>query len=147
MLKVINRIAAERPDCRAIDTRSLVADGAGPGATFSIPCFSNGDMVSFSFSAADANSGRSFAPVAPRTPLDKTEAFHACEAATRQRVRHPSTVDMSLWAIHFQDLGQGKTQLRTTFKAKNSINLELEFEVMCDFFGQELANIAIVEAN
>jgi hypothetical protein len=147
LLKVINRIAAERPDCRAIDTVGLVSDGAGPGATFSIPCFTGNDMLSFSFRAADASNGRSFAPVAPRKPLDKTEAFHACEAATKQRVRHPSTVDMSLWAIHFQDLGQGKTQLRTAFKAKNSVNLELEFEVMCDFFGRELADIAIVEAS
>ena len=143
-LTVMNRIMAQQPACEALDTANLVADDIG--VTFSVPCFTETDTQSFSFSAADATNGRNFAPVAPRSAMDKTRAFHACEDATKQRVNHSSTVDMSLMAIDFQHLGGGQTQLRTTFTAKNSFNAQLEFEVMCDFFGDELTDIGIVEA-
>lgn len=146
VVQIANRIMSDRPDCLALDTGNLTLVGDGRRGTFSLPCFVDRNVASFDFRATDAATGRSFVPIAPREPISKGDAYNACETATKKRVNHPSTVEMSMMAMDLQDLGDGNTQFRTTFTAKNSFGLELKFKVVCDFFGEELTDVGMVEA-
>lgn len=60
VVTIANRIMDQRPICLAIDTENLVMAGSGAAAVFSLPCFVQGDMISFDFRAADAGNGRRF---------------------------------------------------------------------------------------
>lgn len=122
---------------------SLTVERTSDGPKFLVGCTDDGDGRSFEFTAADATNGRSFAPVAP---LEKIDAYHACEEGVRARTNHPSSVDMSLMGVDYRSDNDGRVELRTTFKAKNSFNLTVRFDVACYFNGPALSEIMVSEA-
>ncbi|MFN3675623.1 MAG: hypothetical protein ACK4TC_06550 [Sphingomonas pseudosanguinis] len=76
LLAVMNRIMQDNPACEALDTDNLVANKRGKQTVYSVPCWSEGDLQSFDFTAADATNRRSFAPV---SPMGKLDAIAACK--------------------------------------------------------------------
>ncbi len=141
VVKLANRIMQQRTECLAMDTNNLVLTGPAERGTFSIPCFAGKDMLSFSFRAGDAESGRSFEKV---EPMEETDAVTACRAAAQRSAMHPSTVDFEM-RYEFEEASEGRTQVRQPFTAKNSFGLELRHQALCDFSGRTLENISFKE--
>jgi hypothetical protein len=141
VVKVINRIMAERSTCEAIDRASLAKVSDGPNSMFMVGCVGE-EYQTVQFSTADADNGRDFAVYAP---IDKGVAFGVCKDAARARTNHPSTFEMSAWDVDFRDDGDGRTQIISSFSARNAFNLELTFDVVCDFTGETLTDVRISE--
>ena len=141
VVKVVNRIMAERSTCEAIDPASLAKVSDGPNSMFMVGCVGE-EYQTVQFSPADADNGRDFAVYAP---IDKGVAFGICKDAARARTNHPSTFEMSAWDVDFRDDGDGRTQIISSFSARNAFNLELTFDVVCDFTGETLTDVRISE--
>jgi hypothetical protein len=141
VVTLANRIMDQRSDCLAIDAKNLVLAGPASTGTFSVPCFVEGDLASFDFRVADAISGSNFRPV---EPLTEDQAILACQHYAQSKASHPSTVEFG-WGNKFKGGSDGRTEVSTTFKAKNSFNLELEFDVTCNFTGDQLDDIRVME--
>ena len=147
VVEIANRIIAQRSECRALDTENLVLIGPAERGTFSLPCFAGTEMVSFDFRAADAKSGRSFAPPVAVEPIEKMAAFDACQEAILARSAHPSTVSVSAMDYEFTKDEVGNAEARTTFTGKNSFGLELNFRAVCSFQGTALTNVILDETS
>lgn len=85
------------------------------------------------------------------TPSNNTETFDAvdasilCQDAVEARVSHPSTLDMKAFSSSFTENENGRSTFFQTFTAKNSMNLELEFQVRCLFENGNLIDINVSE--
>lgn len=143
LLAVMNRIMRDDPACEALDTANLVANKRGRQIIYSVPCWSTGDLRSFDFTTADATNGRSFALV---SPMGKLDAIAACKQGVLSRAAHPSSVKFPTFDYDFREGENGRTQVLMSAKASNSLNLQLEYDVQCDFNGSELDNLAMSEA-
>ncbi|WP_428969816.1 hypothetical protein ACQR50_03620 [Sphingomonas sp. Xoc002] len=143
LLAVMNRIMQDNPACEALDTDNLVANKRGKQTVYSVPCWSEGDLQSFDFTAADATNRRSFAPV---SPMGKLDAIAACKQGVLSRAAHPSSVKFPTFDYDFREGENGRTQVLMSAKASNSLNLQLDYDVQCDFNGSELDNLVMSEA-
>lgn len=140
-LAVVNRIMAQNPRCDAFGSQALLFDKDRAGALFKVACFGATEQV-VDFRPDDATNGRSFAPV---DPLDEKTAREACWNAAKERATHPSTVDISTFGGQFYSDDSGGTSYRTTFTAKNSFNLTLNYTILCSFKGSRFADVDIQE--
>jgi hypothetical protein len=140
-VKVMNRIMKERPECETLDHHSLVLNKTSKDDEFSIPCFTKGEMVSFSFIASDATNGSSFAKV---DPIEETDAVVACRSAVLTSATHPSTVGFPL-GYDFRPDDQGRAEVMMSATAKNGFNLELTYKVHCSFHGSKLVDFGMSE--
>ncbi|WP_439468445.1 hypothetical protein [Blastomonas fulva] len=68
VLKVINRVMAERSTCEAIDRVSLEKVSDGPNPMFMVGCTSGEDYQMVEFTAQDADNGRDFEVYEPIRP-------------------------------------------------------------------------------
>ena len=141
-LTVINRVMAEDPTCDAFNTQSILVEKDRKGVLLKAACFGEPEQI-VEFRPADATNGRSFAPV---VPVSLDAASFACLAAARKNAVHPSTVDMSIMGATFTPHDDGSASYLTTFTAKNSFNLELQYSIECLFRGNELTFSSVEEA-
>lgn len=74
-----------------------------------------------------------------------SDAFIACQEGVETRISHPSSLDMAAFTADFNEDADGRSTLNTTFTAKNSFNLESEFQVRCIFEHGTLVNVSISE--
>jgi hypothetical protein len=64
----------------------------------------------------------------------------------RSAATHPSTVSFSrIMDLSFDQAPSGRSQVLSTFTAKNSFGLELKYRVSCLFDGYLLVETAIAE--
>ena len=85
-------------------------------------------------------------PPKSTSTLSASDAGALCMEATKNRIRHPSTADFSILGSGFKKFDDGTAIFGTTFTARNDFNLELEYQVACDFTGSTLTDVKIVEA-
>lgn len=92
--------------------------------------------------------GAEFTETPPKSTstLSASDAGALCMEATKNRIRHPSTADFSILGSGFKKFDDGTAIFGTTFTARNDFNLELEYQVACDFVGSTLSDVKIVEA-
>lgn len=143
VVQIANRIMDQRPECLALNVRNITLIGPAERGTFALECKTTGELIPFEFRAADAASGRSFAPV---KPLDIVSAAEACKSAILARATHPSTVEFPMLDYDLLDKGEGRTELRMSFAAKNGFGLELQHDAECDFEGDTLTSVSMSEA-
>lgn len=74
-----------------------------------------------------------------------SDAFIACQEGVETRISHPSSLDMAAFTADFNEDADGRSTLNTTFTAKNSFNLESEFQVRCIFENGTLVDVSISE--
>jgi len=75
--------------------------------------------------------------------IDKMKAIDLCEAYAKANANHPSTVDLSrVLDLAVSEHPNGRTQIFSSFKAKNSFNVELKFRIKC-----LLDESGLIEAN
>lgn len=78
--------------------------------------------------------------------LDASDAATVCMDAARKRIVHPSTSSFSVLGSNYRTFDNDTAIFATTFTARNSFNLELEYQLVCDFTGTALTGVKIVEA-
>lgn len=149
IIKAVNRIHQEDPRCREAIYPSSVAKSsmeskAQKKAVFFVNCGEGTNSVNVYFDAKRADDPTPF-----RAPghIDQTRAIELCEAYSKANATHPSTVDFS----RFMDLAisehpNGRTQVISSFTAKNSFNLELKFRIRCLFDENGMIEANISEA-
>lgn len=143
ILTVANRVMAQNPKCDAFNSQSILMDRDRAGPLIKLACFGQPEQI-VDFRPDDATNGRSFAPV---DPIDERTAREACWAAAKERATHPSTVDISTFGGQFQPYEGGTASYRTTFSAKNSFNLTLNYTISCSFKGNEFTGVDIQESS
>ena len=139
----MNKIYNERSGCDEINTFSIVREKTkSKDPAFSVMC--NGKPgFEVKFKLSDAN--KTFSdPVA----ISKKAAIEACEKVAKSKAKHPSTVDFSKFmSASFKDFPDGSAVLRSKFRAKNALNLELSYDIFCKFEENNLIEAEITESN
>lgn len=149
IVSVVNRISHENSQCREIDAYSVAKSGSRskPGEpVFYVTCNSGASAfnVWFSPEEAEARAG-GFNAI---KPIGRKAATQACESYAKSIATHPSTVTFSrLWDLAYQEHPSGRARLVSSFKAKNSLNLELKYRIDCLFEGATLLEATIAEAS
>ncbi|HEL3179386.1 MAG: hypothetical protein J0L89_08380 [Xanthomonadales bacterium] len=134
IIKAVNRIHREDPRCKEHIYPSLVGRSADETKkrgkpVYFVNCGTGAQTVNVYFDAARADDPTPFR--APRF-IDKMRAIDLCEAYAKANASHPSTVEFSRFLdIATSEHPNGRTQVQSSFTAKNSFGLELKFNISC----------------
>lgn len=134
IIKAVNRIHREDPRCADAILPSLTGwsedqSKARGKRTYFVNCGVGDKTVNVYF---DADRVEDPTPFRAPSHVDQGRAVELCETYAKSQASHPSTVEFS----RFMDLAvsehvDGRTQIFSSFKAKNSFNLELKFDIRC----------------
>ena len=92
------------------------------------------------FSKSDIESDRQ---IKAKDHISKSRATDLCESYAKSKASHPSTVDFSrIMDLNISEHPNGRTKVSSSFTAKNSFNLELEYSISC-----LLDSDGLIEAN
>lgn len=146
IVAAVNKIVRENDRCASIDpgTVSKSPKQSRPGQpVFFVTCNVGASAFNVWFKPSDVTNGRVFRA----TPnIAQGPAVDACEAAVKSAATHPSTVSFSrIMDLSFDQAPSGRSQVLSTFTAKNSFGLELKYRVSCIFDGYLLVETAIAE--
>lgn len=149
IVAVANKIIRENDNCKQLDTESSTKSPSRskPGdPVFFFTCDS-GDGLSGIFNVffrpTDAEAVDAFAAI---EPLAKSAATDACEMAAKRAANNPSTVKFSrIMDLAYLPHVSGRARVVSTFKAKNTFGLELEYRIDCSFDGASLIDTSISE--
>lgn len=128
----VNKVHRENSRCTTIDASSAyISSSRGTPAdpVFFVTCGEgfNAFNVFFSKSEVEANS----AMTAVRY-IDRALAIQMCEEHAKASATHPSTVEFSKFLdLVVSEHPNGNTTVTSTFTAKNSFNLELQYDIRC----------------
>lgn len=143
IVAAVNRIQAENSRCNRADPGGVLRsqDSTPSDPIFFVICTTErGESFNVEFRLDDSS-------FAARRAVDRGTAALACEAAAKAAASHPSSVDFSHFLdLVFQDFPDGRAVVRSSFSARNSFNLELEYCINCFFEGATLADVEIYEA-
>lgn len=128
----LNRIHAGNRNCKyispaSVDISKTLSRLGDP--MFFVMCGGGKDVHTVYFSLSDIESGKIFS-----TPqyIEKMRAMSLCEGSARSAANHPSTVKISrILDYRVREFPNGRTRIDTTFKARNSFNLEEKFHIRC----------------
>ncbi len=127
----VNKAHREVPGCAVIDPQSAYiasSRGTPKNPVFWVTCGSGLKTFNYYFSKNDVKSSGKFKPVAH---INSSRARKLCFDYVRAQAIHPSTVDFSIFSLSINNYPNGNTLVVTTFTAKNSFNLELNYKVKC----------------
>ena len=144
IVAVVNKIARQHENCPDPGSVFKSVERSEPGApVFFVMCGTGMDVFNVWFRPEDAENGKVFDAV---RPISESDAADACEVAAKTATAHPSTVDFSRFLnLSYVTYINGRARLTSTFTAKNSFNLELEFKISCLFEGNEMVENSIDE--
>ena len=146
IVAVVNKIANDNKRCKPIDTSSVAKSSSRSregDPVFFVTCGSGSGVFNDWFRPTDAGNNVQFAA---KEPLPKNLAAEVCENAAKTAAIHPSTVEFSrLWDFAYLPYPSGRARVISSFKAKNSLNLELKFRIDCLFDGNRLIETNIAE--
>lgn len=145
IIKAVNRIHREDPRCKDSIYPTSVAKSdteskEQKSPVYFVNCGDGPVSVNVYFDAKRADD-----PTLFRAPghIDKMRAIDLCEAYAKANANHPSTVDFSrVLDLAVSEHPNGRTQIFSSFKAKNSFNMELKFRIKC-----LLDESGLIEAN
>ena len=128
----VNKIHRENIRCKEIDTSSAYISGTRStpgGPVFFVTCGSGANAFNVWFSKKDLESGKVFRAA---KHIDRGTAIDLCEQYAKKVATHPSTVDFSRFLdLSVREHPNGRTTITSTFTAKNSFNLKIEFRIRC----------------
>jgi hypothetical protein len=79
--------------------------------------------------------------------IGRARGIELCEAYAKSNTTHPSTVQFSrILDLAVSEHPNGRTQVSSSFSAKNAFNLELKFNISCLFDEGGLLEASIDEA-
>ena len=79
--------------------------------------------------------------------IGRARALDLCEEYAKAKAAHPSTVQFSkLLNLAVSEHPNGRTQVFSSFTAKNAFNLELKFDIRCLLHEGGLIEASINEA-
>ena len=147
VLAGVNKLHRENSRCKDIDpgtaTRST-QKGTKKNPVFFVSCGKGAKAFNAYFSKSDVESKKTLAAV---RHMAKGEAVLLCERYAKAKAAHPSTVDFSRFLdLGVRELGNGRTQVVSSFTAKNSFNMELKYNITCLLNAKGLIEGRIFEA-
>jgi hypothetical protein len=96
---------------------------------FFVTCGKGANVFNAFFSKSEVEKG---SVLAAAKHVEKSHAIELCEQFARSRTNHPSTVKFSrVLDMTVTEHSNGRTSVQSSFKAKNSLNLELKYNVRC----------------
>ncbi len=125
----VNKIARENDRCKDIDPSSATistSKGTPANPVFYVTCGKGASVHNVFFSKSDVELGKAMAAA---QNLPRTVAVDLCEKHVKSNANHPSTVKFSSERV--MEHANGRTTVEGSFKAKNSFNLELAYDVKC----------------
>ena len=148
IVDVVNKIVRENEMCADIQTGSisLSPSKSKPNdPVFFVTCGSGAESFNVWFRPIDTKSDKSFEA---KKPLDQTEAVDLCESAAKRAAQHPSTVSFSrISGLSYNAHASGRSRVVSSFTAKNSFDLELNFRIDCLFDEATLIETNIAESS
>ncbi len=139
----VNKIHRENSRCKDIDTSSAYISGSKgtkSNPVFFVACGKGAKSFNVFFSKSDIEKDKK---MVAKKHISKAQATRLCEDHAKSKATHPSTVDFSKFLnLSTYETPNGRTRISSTFTAKNSLNLELEYNITCLFNGAGL-----IEAN
>ncbi len=144
----VNKVARENAQCVKIDPGSAYLSGSKGTAknpVFYVTCEdSAGRAFNVFFSASDVKEDKTLAAI---QPLERGQAIQRCESAAKDAAVHPSTVDFSRFLdVAIQEWAGGRVRVLSKFTAKNSLGVELTFDIACLFAGERMLEALVSES-
>lgn len=143
IIKGVNKIHRENSKCKDIDTASAYLSGSKgtkSDPVFYVTCGKGSKVFNVFFSKSDVEKNKTFGA---KKHIKKSKATRICEDYAKSKATHPSTVDFSKFLnLSSYETPNGRTRISSTFTAKNSLNLELEYNITCLF-----NDSGLIEAN
>ena len=139
----VNKIHRENKRCKKIDPYSAYISGSKgteSNPVFFVTCGTDHKAFNVFFSKSDIEKDKKFRA---KQHISRSRATNLCESYAKSNAVHPSTVDFSrIMNLSAYETPNGRTRITSTFTAKNSFNLELEYEISC-----LLDSNGLIEAN
>jgi hypothetical protein len=128
----VNKVHRENARCKTIDPSSAYissSKGTKSNPVFYVTCGTGANVFNAFFSKSDVESS---VVLREKAHIDSKAAVALCEDFVKQSATHPSTVKFSrVMDLSVRETPNGRTRVTTTFKAKNSFNMELKQKVSC----------------
>ncbi len=128
----VNKIHNDDKRCKKIDPGSAFISptkGSKDNPVFFVTCGDGLESVNVFFSKSDIMDDITFN--APEH-IDHLSAIDICESYAKSKSTHPSTVIFSrVSSLNVRDTLNGNTEIKSTFTAKNSFGLELQYKISC----------------
>lgn len=134
IIKAVNRIHREDPRCKdeiypSSAAKSDTESKAQKKPVYFVNCGGGASSVNVYFDTKRADDP---APFHAPGHIDKMRAIDLCEAYAKANASYPSTVDFSrVMDLAVSEHPNGRTQIFSSFTAKNALNLELKFRIKC----------------
>jgi hypothetical protein len=142
----VNKIHRENSRCNVIDPASAYISGSKGTASdpvFFVTCGTGLNAFNVFFTKSDVESNKA---LTAGVHIDPRLAIDMCESYAKSHATHPSTVKFSrLLDILVNQHPNGRTAVMSSFKAKNSFNMELEYAIRCLFDATDLIEARIKE--
>ncbi len=142
--RMLNHLMANYPACQQeiqpVTAVAVKAPRNPANPDFTVVC-GKPKKVLVHFSWMDAVNKQ--IPAQPAAPdvVSRSQAANACEAAAKEALSRPSTVNFSrAWSAAFQDRPDGTAVFQTTFTADNDLGFESKFEITCLFTGHKMTS-------
>ena len=128
----VNKVHRENARCKKIDPSSAYissSKGTPSNPVFFVTCGSGSNVFNVFFSKSDIEADLKLSTT---KHIDKSLAIKQCESYAKSNATHPSTVDFSKFMdLEVTEHPNGNTTVMSSFKAKNSFNLELKYNIRC----------------
>lgn len=147
VLKGVNKLHRENHRCQDMDLGTVTRStqkGSTTNPVFFVVCGKGNKAFNAYFSQSDVEADKRLAAI---RHLDRGRAVALCERYAKSKAAHPSTVDFSrLLDLRERKIGNGRTQIFSKFTAKNSLNMELTYDIVCLLNANGLIEGRIAEA-
>ena len=143
----MNKIHRENSRCKNIDTSSAYissSKGTKSNPVFYVTCGKSPKVFNVFFSKSDVDADKVFKA---KKHIAKSNAINLCENYAKSKSRHPSTVSFSrILDLSIYETPNGRTRVKSSFTAKNSLNLKLKYNITCLLNSSGLIEANIVES-
>lgn len=141
----VNKIHRENARCKTIDpTSAYISSNKGTPSdpVFFVTCGTGAGTFNAFFSKSEIEKGTTMAAA---KHIDRNRAIDLCEAYAKDNATHPSTVSFSrVMDLAVTEHPNGRTSVTSSFTAKNSFDLKLNYNIrcLCDATGLIEGNIS-----
>lgn len=143
----VNKVHRENSRCKTIDPGSAYissSKGSPSDPVFYVTCGTGAGVFNAFFSKSEIEKSTTLAAA---KHIDRSRAINLCESYAKSKANHPSTFSFSrVMDLAVNEHPNGRTTLTSSFKAKNSFNLELKHNIRCLLDANGLIEANISEA-
>lgn len=144
----VNKVHRENARCKILDPSSAYVSssrGSSNDPVFFVTCGKGASVFNAFFSKSDVTEDETLIAVAH---INSNIAVDRCEAYAKSISTHPSTVEFSrILDLSVVEHPNGRSTVRSTFNARNGLNLELKYNIQCLMDAKGLFEPVVSEVN